>query len=54
MPWEVEHEERDTRMLTRLIAIKYVGTIQEQVAAARHIKFPASSRSYKELEQTCW
>ena len=35
------------------IALKYGGAIQEQVAAARKIKFPPNSKPYKELAATC-
>ncbi len=35
------------------VALKYGGTFQEQVAAARHIKFPPNAKPYKELEATC-
>jgi peptidoglycan/xylan/chitin deacetylase (PgdA/CDA1 family) len=35
------------------MALKYGGAFQEQVAAARHIKFPPNSKPYKELEVTC-
>ncbi len=35
------------------IALKYGGTFQEQIAAARHIKFPPNSKPYKQLEATC-
>jgi peptidoglycan-N-acetylglucosamine deacetylase len=33
--------------------LKYGGAFQEQVAAARHVKFPPNSKPYKELEATC-
>jgi peptidoglycan/xylan/chitin deacetylase (PgdA/CDA1 family) len=35
------------------IALKYGGAFQEQIAAARHIKFPANSKPDKQLEATC-
>jgi peptidoglycan-N-acetylglucosamine deacetylase len=35
------------------IALKYGGAIQEQLAAARHIKLPPNTKPYKELEATC-
>ncbi len=35
------------------IALEHGGTFQEQVAAARHIKFPLNSKPTKELEATC-
>jgi peptidoglycan/xylan/chitin deacetylase (PgdA/CDA1 family) len=35
------------------MALKYGGAFQEQVAAARHIKFPPNTKPYKELEATC-
>jgi peptidoglycan-N-acetylglucosamine deacetylase len=35
------------------IPLKYGGTIQEQLAAARHISFPPNSGPEKELEATC-
>ena len=35
------------------IALKYGGTLQEQVAAARHVKIPPNSKPYKELEAIC-
>ncbi len=35
------------------MALKYGGTFQEQVAAARHIKIPPNTKPYKELEATC-
>ena len=35
------------------MALKYGGAFQEQVAAARHIKFPPNSKPYKELEAAC-
>ncbi len=35
------------------MALKYGGAFQEQVAAARHIKFPPNSKPYKQLEATC-
>jgi len=35
------------------VALKYGGAFQEQIAAARHIKFPANSKPYKQLEATC-
>jgi peptidoglycan/xylan/chitin deacetylase (PgdA/CDA1 family) len=35
------------------IALKYGGTFQEQIAAARHIKIPPNSKPYKQLEGTC-
>ncbi len=35
------------------IALEYGGAFQEQVAAARHIKFPPNSKPTKELEATC-
>jgi peptidoglycan/xylan/chitin deacetylase (PgdA/CDA1 family) len=35
------------------IALKYGGAFQEQIVAARHIKFPSNSKPYKQLEATC-
>ena len=35
------------------VALKYGGTFQEQIAAARHIKIPPNSKPYKQLEATC-
>lgn len=35
------------------MALKYGGTFQEQIAAARHMKIPPNSKPYKELENTC-
>ncbi len=35
------------------IALKHGGAFQEQVATARHIKFPPNSKPYKELEAAC-
>lgn len=35
------------------MALKHGGDFQEQVAAARHIKFPPNSKPYKELESAC-
>jgi peptidoglycan/xylan/chitin deacetylase (PgdA/CDA1 family) len=35
------------------LALKYGGAFQEQVAAARHIKFPPNTKPYKQLEATC-
>ena len=35
------------------IALKYGGAFQEQIAAARHIKFPSNTKPYKQLEATC-
>lgn len=35
------------------MALKYGGAFQEQVAAARHIKFPPNTKPYKQLEATC-
>ena len=35
------------------IALKYGGAFQEQIAAARHVKFPANSKPTKQLEATC-
>ena len=35
------------------IALEHGGTFQEQVAAARHIKFPPNGKPTKELEATC-
>jgi peptidoglycan/xylan/chitin deacetylase (PgdA/CDA1 family) len=35
------------------MALKYGGAFQEQVAAARHVKFPPNTKSYKELEAAC-
>jgi peptidoglycan/xylan/chitin deacetylase (PgdA/CDA1 family) len=34
-------------------ALKYGGTFQEQIFAARHLKFPPSTKPYKQLEATC-
>jgi peptidoglycan-N-acetylglucosamine deacetylase len=34
-------------------ALKYGGAFQEQVAAARHLKFPSNTKPYKQLEATC-
>lgn len=35
------------------MALKYGGAFQEQVAAARNVKFPPNAKPYKELEATC-
>ena len=35
------------------MALKYGGAFQEQIAAARHIKFPPNTKPNKELEATC-
>jgi len=35
------------------MALKYGGAFQEQVAAARHVKFPPNTKPYKELEAAC-
>lgn len=35
------------------IALKYGGSFQEQVVAARHLKFPTNTKPYKQLEATC-
>jgi peptidoglycan-N-acetylglucosamine deacetylase len=35
------------------MALKYGGAFQEQVAAARNVKFPSNTKPYKELEATC-
>ena len=35
------------------MALKYGGAFQEQVAAARHIKFPPNTKPYKQLEAPC-
>jgi peptidoglycan-N-acetylglucosamine deacetylase len=35
------------------MALKYGGAFQEQVAAARHVKFPPNTKPYKQLEATC-
>jgi peptidoglycan/xylan/chitin deacetylase (PgdA/CDA1 family) len=35
------------------VALKYGGAFQEQVVAARHLKFPPNAKPYKELEATC-
>ena len=35
------------------VALKYGGAFQEQVAAARHIKFPPNTKPYKQLEAAC-
>ena len=35
------------------MALKFGGAFQEQVATARHIKFPPNAKPYKELEATC-
>ena len=35
------------------VALKYGGALQEQIAAARHLKIPANTKPYKELEATC-
>ena len=40
------HEDPD-------IALKYGGALQEQAAAARHLKFPPNTKPYKQLEATC-
>jgi peptidoglycan/xylan/chitin deacetylase (PgdA/CDA1 family) len=32
---------------------KYDGTIQEQIFAARHLKFPSNTKPYKELDALC-
>ena len=42
----VYHEDPD-------MALKHGGDFQEQVAAARHVKFPPNAKPYKELEATC-
>lgn len=35
------------------MALKYGGAFQEQIAAARHVKFPPNTKPYKELEAAC-
>jgi peptidoglycan/xylan/chitin deacetylase (PgdA/CDA1 family) len=35
------------------MALKSGGAFQEQVAAARHVKFPPNAKPYKELEAAC-
>jgi peptidoglycan/xylan/chitin deacetylase (PgdA/CDA1 family) len=35
------------------VALKHGGAFQEQVAAARHVKFPPNTKPYKELEAAC-
>jgi peptidoglycan/xylan/chitin deacetylase (PgdA/CDA1 family) len=35
------------------IALKYGGPFTEQIAAARHVKFPASSQPTQQLDATC-
>jgi peptidoglycan-N-acetylglucosamine deacetylase len=35
------------------MALKYGGAFQEQVAAARRVKFPPNTKPYKELETAC-
>lgn len=35
------------------MALKYGGAFQEQVAAARHVKFPPNTKPSKELEAAC-
>jgi peptidoglycan/xylan/chitin deacetylase (PgdA/CDA1 family) len=35
------------------MALQHGGDFQEQVASARHVKFPQNSKPYKELEATC-
>jgi peptidoglycan-N-acetylglucosamine deacetylase len=35
------------------VALKYGGAFQQQIAAARQIKFPANSKPDKQLEATC-
>jgi peptidoglycan/xylan/chitin deacetylase (PgdA/CDA1 family) len=35
------------------MALKFGGDFQEQIAAARHVKFPPNTKPYKELEAAC-